>query len=179
MEIIEDTRSGWLQRYGGRFTVLANLSVVLLCLSATAVVTLRWLGVPRAKASALAVGTLGRGLAAQFPHNHRTVLIALSSECGVCVREASLYREIERSYASRSEVGFVYLMPDIAERGRQFLSATSLTGVGYFAQDPGRFGMSVPAVAIVDRAGTVRFLANGPLDPARRKSIDLTLNKKE
>ncbi len=176
----EDTRTiGWLERYGGRLTALVNLSVVLLCVSATAVVTFRWLGIPRSAAPAQAVHNLGRGWTAQFPQNERTVLFALSSQCGNCAKEAAVYREIEKTYESRSDVGFVYLMPDIAESGRQFLALNQLSGVGYFAQDPGRFGMGIPAVAIVDRGGTLRFLANGPLDSARRERIDLTLSKKE
>jgi hypothetical protein len=82
-------------------------------------------------------------------------------------------------YSSRPELGFVYLMPDIAEVGQKFLARNGLAGASYFALDPRRLGMDVPAVAVVDSQGTVRFLAKGALDAARKRDLAVTLSKPE
>ncbi|HYL76419.1 MAG TPA: hypothetical protein VEU96_19560 [Bryobacteraceae bacterium] len=173
------SKNTWLERHGASLNALANLCVLLLCLVAAVIVAVRWVSKPSPAKVAQSVGALGRSVAAQFPHNNRTVLFAVSAECGVCARETPLFRELESNYASRTGVGFVYLMPDIAEVGRRFLVDSRLTGLGYFAQEPAKFGMGVPAVAIIDRRGQVRFLVNGALDPTQRKRFDLALTEAE
>ena len=172
-------KNTWLERHGARLSALANLCVLVACLSAVSIVAVRWLAKPSPAKIAQTAAALGRSVAAQFPHNNRTVLFTISAQCGVCARETPVYRELESNYSSRSGVGFVYLMPDIAEVGRKFLVDSRLTGIGYFAQEPGKFGMGVPTVAIIDRRGQVRFLVNGALDPTQRKQFDLALTEAE
>jgi hypothetical protein len=170
---------GWLERHGGRLSALSNLCVVVLCLVACAVFTLRWSEKQGSSSDPQGMGALGRSIATQFPHNERTVLLAISAQCRICATEAALYRSIETKYRSRSELGFVYLMPDIAEAGQKFLSSNGLSGASYFSLDPRRLGMDVPAVAVVDRQGIVRFLAKGALGAARKTDLERMLSKSE
>jgi hypothetical protein len=179
MKLDEPAQAGWLERHGGRLSSLSNLCVVVLCLLACAIVAQRWFRRPALPADFQGVSAFGRSIAGQFPHNERTVLLAISAQCDVCAREAALYRSIEMANLSHPGLGFVYLMPDIAEVGQKFLARNGLTGAGYFSLDPRSFGMDVPAVAVVDRQGAVRFLAKGALDSARRKDLESTLAKSE
>jgi len=155
-----------------RIELIANLSIIIACLSVGGVLINRYVLSNSASNRTGVAGTKISLPGVDWSKNRRTLMLALSQSCHSCSESASFYQRLVELAEGRSDIQLIAVLPQAANEAKKYLSE-----LGVAIKDVRQAQLrsiqvkGTPTLLLIDQQGVVTNAWTGKLPPDKEAEV--------
>jgi hypothetical protein len=158
-----------------KIELAANLAIVIVALTLTAVVVKRYLWSSPSNQQNRAQIKVGDKLSVSnvdWRTTDNTLVLVLQKGCHFCDESAPFYQRLAKGLQGRSDVRILAVLPQVEVEARAYLKELGVSFENVVQAPPGSFGIrGTPTLMLVNQAGLVEGIWTGKLNEEQEARI--------
>jgi thioredoxin-related protein len=160
-----------VQRFSGYLESAANVAIICLAIVVGVLFYQHYSLSSQAAKQQIKVGQELTVAGERFTGAHKTVVLAISTQCHYCTESAPFYRRLVQEIA-RKKVAVVAVLPQGTSDAKQYLSSENVAIDKVLQASPQSIGVQgTPTLILVDSIGKVSKVWVGKLRPEQENEV--------